>query len=306
MTTSVIEVEELRKTYGATVAVDDISLRVSDGEIFCLVGPNGAGKTTTVECIEGLTIPDSGRVRVFGLDPVRERRALYARTGVLLQESTLHRRQRVREALEVFASFYPDPWPIADLLERCGLEGRERSFYGELSGGQKRRLLLALALIGRPRLLILDEPTASMDPQARYNIWQLLHERRATGTTILLTTHLLEEAQEQCDTICMVDHGRVIAMGSPRQLLAERRIETLIKVPVSNGFDPRRLEALPEATQVEALDSYVLIYGAGDDLYTRLTPALMAQGVAPRQIETRPARLEDLYLLMTGRAYRKE
>jgi len=236
---AVIEVEHLHKRYGRVTAVDQVSFIVRAGTIFTIVGPNGAGKTTTLACIEGLCAPDGGRVRVLGLDPVRDRRALYQRVGVQLQEDGLPRWIRVAEAFALYASLYRAPARPREILARCGLERRAQSFYGELSGGQKRRVLLGLALLGRPALLVLDEPTSGLDPQARFDVWQFLKEQRDLGATIILTTHAMDEAYEHSDTLCLIDRGRVLAQGAPRDLVHAHRLAVSM-----SGARPSNLEDL--------------------------------------------------------------
>ncbi len=306
MSNPVIEVTHLCKTYGDIVAVKDVSFTVEANSIFALVGPNGAGKTTTVETIEGLRRPDSGAVKVLGLDPLQERRAIFRQVGVQLQENSLHPRQKVGEALEVFASFHKHPANVGELLEKCGLEGRSDDFYGKLSGGQKRRLLLVLALIGAPKLVILDEPTSGLDPQARYNIWKLLKELRANGTTIFLTTHYLDEAEKHCDMLCVMDHGTVIALGQPKNLLREYNLETCMRLPLHPALSQQVLQTLPNISKVEQLEDQYVLYGSGSDLLRQTTNWLDSHGVPTNTIESRRASLDDLYLLMTGREYRKE
>ncbi|SMO93060.1 ABC transporter ATP-binding protein [Melghirimyces algeriensis] len=301
-----VEVQHLHKAYEDHVAVDDISFTVKKGEIFVLVGPNGAGKTTAVECMEGLRKPDRGSVRLLGMDPRNNREKIFQHVGVQLQENNLHPRQKVYETLEVFSSFYSDPAPYSQLIERCGLEGKENDFYGKLSGGQKRRLLMVLALLGRPKLVILDEPTSGLDPQARYNIWKLLEELKRQGTTIFLTTHYMNEAEEHGDTLCMIDEGRVIAMGEPKKLLAEHQMGSCIKIAECPNLDEKKLKTFPQVGQVEKVDGHFLLYGSGKDFLPMITSKLGKEGVTADQIEARKANLEDLYLLMTGRAYRKE
>jgi ABC-2 type transport system ATP-binding protein len=243
MAAPVIEVEHLHKRHGGKVAVEDIGFSAGPGAILAIVGPNGAGKTTTVECIEGLRRPDRGRVRVLGLDPARDRRRLYERVGVLLQSDNLPRRQRIIEAFEVHAGLYDAPAQVAEILDACRLRGKERAFYGTLSGGQKRLAGIGLALLGNPEVLLLDEPTTGLDPRARRDVWQLLRDRRDRGATILLTTHSIEEAEALCDTLCMIDRGRVIALGSPRDLLEAQRRASLLDLylfmtdPESRGED---------------------------------------------------------------------
>lgn len=308
---AVVTVQQLHKVYGDTVAVADISLAIAPGAIFGLVGPNGAGKTTTIECIEGIRRPDGGRVTVLGMEPAANRTALFQQVGVQLQENSLPPRQRVIEAMRVFSTLYPNPMPIGELLAATGLEGRARAIFRQLSGGQKRRLLLALALIGNPRLLILDEPTSGLDPQAKHNVWRLLKQVRSRGTTILLTTHDMDEAQENCDTVCIVDHGRVLAQGSASELLAAHGMQFRASITADSAqnapvtLPEPLLRALPGTRQVEVVDNEVVVYGSGGDFLPALTRLLEQHGLAQGDMETRRARLEDLFLLLTGRDYRE-
>jgi len=214
----------LEKYYGATRAVDGVRFDVARGEIFALVGPNGAGKTTTVEMLEGYRKPDVGTVRVLGLDPIADAGRLKPRIGVMLQEGGLYPGLRPLELLRLFAAFYENPERPETLLERVGLTDSRRTTVRRLSGGQKQRLSLACALVGRPELVFLDEPTAGMDPQARAATWDLVRELRDHGTTILLTTHLLDEAEHLCDRVAIVVAGRVAALGTPRELMSSRRV----------------------------------------------------------------------------------
>jgi len=224
----VIEVENLHKRYGSTVAVDDVSFTVAHGEIFGILGRNGAGKTTTVECLIGLRAPDRGRIRVLGHDPRRERGEVTRQVGVQLQDSQLPERLRVGEAMRLHASFYPDPADPAELLGQLGLRGREKVPYAKLSGGQKQRLAIALALIGRPRIAVLDELTTGLDPHARRDTWDLIREVRARGVTIVLVTHFMPEAERLCDRIAVIDAGRVLTTGSPAELI-ERAGQTTLE-----------------------------------------------------------------------------
>jgi ABC-2 type transport system ATP-binding protein len=216
---TVIEVEDLCKNYGDTRAVDGVSFTVEKGETFGVLGHNGAGKTTTVECLVGLRRPDSGTIRVLGVDPARRRRALAQRTGVQLQESELPDRLRVAEAMRLFAAFYdrPDDWRA--VLERWGLSPIATKAFGDLSGGQKQRLKLAMALVGRPELVVLDELTTGLDPLARRETWTLIGDLKASGTTAVLVSHFMDEAEELCDRVAVFGRGRIIALGSPRELV---------------------------------------------------------------------------------------
>src|SRR3954469_5525923 len=224
----VVQVSAIRKTYGRTVAVDDVSFDVYEGEIFGLIGPNGAGKTTTMECVEGLRAPDRGGISVLGLNPVRDVYALQNRIGVQLQEAQLQKRIKVREAVGLWASLYKHPVDGDRLLEQLGLSDKRDAWFMTLSGGQKQRLFIALALIHDPELVFLDELTTGLDPQARRAIWDLVRGIRARGKTVFLTTHLMEEAERLCDRVAIIEHGRVIEMGAPAQLVArhcpERRV----------------------------------------------------------------------------------
>jgi ABC-2 type transport system ATP-binding protein len=213
-----IEVERLRKLYGTKVAVDDVSFTVAEGEVFGLLGRNGAGKSTTVDCVVGLRVPDQGRIRVAGLDPRRDRRELRHLLGVQLQESQLPDKLTVAEAMRLYASFYRHPADIAKLLALLDLTEKRNTRYRRLSGGQKQRLSIALALIGRPRIAILDELTTGLDPVARRDSWQLIEDIRNTGVTIMLITHLMEEAERLCDRVAIMHDGRIAALGTPAAL----------------------------------------------------------------------------------------
>ena len=219
MTKTALEITSLRKCYGQKIAVDDLSLRVSEGEIFGILGPNGAGKTTTVECAEGLRRPDGGTVRVFGIDPYRDRREARTLIGAQLQESELQDKLTVAEALDLYASFYPGHADTEALLHRLGLTEKRNARYRKLSGGQKQRLSIALALVGRPRLVVFDELTTGLDPAARRESWQLVEELRDDGITVLLVTHYADEAERLCDRVALVRAGRVAACGRPDELI---------------------------------------------------------------------------------------
>jgi ABC-2 type transport system ATP-binding protein len=222
-----IEVTGLRKSYGSRVAVDGVSFTVERGEIFGILGTNGAGKTTTVECLQGLRQADSGEISVLGLDPAADRAALTRRVGVQLQESRLPAKLRVREALELFASFYPDPADVDVLLDQVDLRDHARAYFGKLSGGQKQRVSIALALVGNPELAILDELTTGLDPHARRETWRLVEGVRAAGVTVLLVTHFMDEAERLCDRVAVFDAGRVVATGTPAELRAAAGASTL-------------------------------------------------------------------------------
>src|SRR5881394_2523011 len=226
----VIQVSRIRKSYGATAAVSDVSFDVGEGEVFGLIGPNGAGKTTTMECVEGVRRPDAGRISVLGLDPVRDVYKLQERVGVQLQEAQLQKRIKVREAVHLWASLYRKPLDGDRLLEQLGLAEKRNAWFMTLSGGQKQRLFIALALINDPELVFLDELTTGLDPQARRAIWELVRGIRARGKTVFLTTHLMEEAERLCDRVAIIDHGRIIDIDTPARLVARHCPERAIEI----------------------------------------------------------------------------
>ncbi|HET9972933.1 MAG TPA: ABC transporter ATP-binding protein, partial [Streptosporangiaceae bacterium] len=219
MMTAVIEVTGLTKRYGGQAVVDGISLHVEQGEIFGILGPNGAGKTTAVECMEGLRKRDGGQVRILGLDPMADRQRLHLRIGVQLQESQLQEKLKVREALELYASFYPHPADWRELLERWGLAAKAEARFAKLSGGQKQRLFIALALVGNPEVVFLDELTSGLDPGARHATWDLIRAIRAQGVTVVLVSHFMDEVEELCDRVAILERGRIAALDTPAGLV---------------------------------------------------------------------------------------
>src|SRR6201998_4685755 len=259
MATSILQVENLVKRYGEVAAVSGVSFSVEEGEVFGLLGPNGAGKTTTVEILEGLRDPDGGLFSVCGLDPQRESAALKHEIGAALQSTSPPDKIRVMEALRLFASFYKSGRKPEELLKRFGLEEKRNTFYNRLSGGQKQRLALAIALVNDPKVLFLDEPTAGLDPQVRREIYDIIEELKREKKTIVLTTHYIEEAEKLCDRVAIVDHGKVIATGTPRELKEgsanTTRIEARLARPASNGV-LKNLDSVVEARQLD--DVYVL------------------------------------------------
>jgi ABC-2 type transport system ATP-binding protein len=286
-----IEVEGLVKRYGALTAVDGLDLTVETGETLALLGPNGAGKTTTVECLEGYRRPDAGRVRVLGLDPVTRSRDLAPRTGVMLQEGGLYPHVRPAEVLHTFAAFHDDPEDPDALLAALGLDEVRDARYRTLSGGQKQRLALALALIGRPEVLFLDEPTAGLDPVARRTTWELLGERTRAGTTILLTTHLLDEAAAVADRVAIVDRGRLRLLGTPDELTAGGDGAIVVRIaPIDDvGAAAERLAAL---LGVDVRPEGPVAAGRLR-IASLATPALLA--ALAGWLDVRGARLEELH-----------
>ncbi|MBE1605070.1 ABC transporter ATP-binding protein [Actinopolymorpha pittospori] len=297
----VIEVTELHKAYGEKVAVDDVSLTVEQGEIFGILGPNGAGKTTTVECVAGLRHPDSGEIRVLGLDPRHDREELRNRLGCQLQESELPGQLRVAEALELYSSFYRNPADWRSLMADLGLTEKRDTPFKKLSGGQKQRLSIALALVGNPEIAVLDELTTGLDPQARRDTWNLIEQIRVRGVTILLVTHFMEEAERLCDRLAVIDSGRVVAVDTPAGLVAlvndEQRIRFRPSVPVSDEL----FTDLPEVSDVTRAGNHITITGTGNVL-AAVTSVLARNQVVALELRVDQASLDDAFVELTGRS----
>ncbi|MFC9680756.1 ATP-binding cassette domain-containing protein [Streptomyces sp. NPDC056948] len=295
---SVIEVTDLRKAYAGRPAVDGVSFAVEEGEIFGVLGPNGAGKTTTVECVEGLRVPDSGRVRVTGLDPVADHERVAQVLGAQLQESRLQPKLTVREALELYAAFYPRPVDWRPLAERLGLQEKLTTRFAKLSGGQKQRLFIALALIGDPRVVVLDELTTGLDPRARRDTWELIEDIRANGVTVLLVTHFMEEAQRLCDRIAVIDKGRVAALDTPSGLIRRSAGATVISFTPSTPLDDRELKTLPALVAVENKDGRITLSGT-DDTVNAVLSLLARHHITAHQLRVTDATLDDAFLDLT-------
>ncbi|GAA0625052.1 ABC transporter ATP-binding protein [Kribbella sandramycini] len=298
-TPPVVEVSNLRKSYSGRTVVDDISFTVAEGEIFGILGPNGAGKTTTVECVEGLRVPDGGRVRVAGLDPVADHAAVTRILGSQLQESELQAKLTVREALELYAAFYPDPADWRQLAERLGLTARLNTRFGVLSGGQKQRLFIALALIGSPRVVVLDELTTGLDPRARRDTWEVVEEIRARGVTVLLVTHFMAEAQRLCDRIAVIDQGRITALDTPSGLIARSAGSTVISFTPSAPLDDEQLAALPALVSIEHKDDRITLAGS-DETVNAVISLLVRNHITAHQLRVTDATLDDAFLDLTG------
>src|SRR5687767_4084509 len=268
MSAPVIRVEGIRKTYGKTVAVSDISFEVQQGEIFGLIGPNGAGKTTTMECVEGLRAPDGGTIAVFGLDPVRDVYRLQDRIGVQLQEAQLQKRIKVWEAIDLWASLYSRALDGARLLEQLGLAEKRNAWFMTLSGGQKQRLFIALALINDPELVFLDELTTGLDPQARRTIWELVRDIRHRGKTVFLTTHLMVEAERLCDRVAILDHGRIIDIDTPDGLVRRYCPERTVVLATDDANAESAFRAMTGVGEVIGEDGRLTVRGNGDDFIT--------------------------------------
>ena len=298
--TAVIEVQNLHKTYADTVAVDDVSFAVQEGEIFGILGPNGAGKTTTVECIEGLRRPDGGRISVLGLDPQRDRAELTQRLGVQLQDSQLPGRLRVAEALDLYSSFYRTPADWRGLMDVLGLGDKRNTKFGKLSGGQKQRLSIALALVGSPQVAVLDELTTGLDPQARRDTWDLIEGVRDRGVTIVLVSHFMEEAERLCDRVALIDKGRVVVVDTPAALAEKVDAGQRIQFHPSVPFDDSLLAGLPEVISIIHRGDVVVVTGDGNALNAVISVLARNQIVA-EQLRVEQAHLEDAFLALTGR-----
>ncbi|MEU9335183.1 ABC transporter ATP-binding protein [Streptomyces sp. NPDC048290] len=295
---SVIEVSELRKSYGGRAVVDGVSFTVEEGEIFGILGPNGAGKTTTVECVEGLRIPDGGRVRVAGLDPVARHDQVSRMLGAQLQTSRLQAKLTVREALELYASFYPKPADWRPLAERLGLTDRLTVPFAKLSGGQQQRLFIALALIGDPRIVVLDELTTGLDPRARRDTWQLIEDIRDRGVTVLLVTHFMEEAERLCDRLAVIDRGRIAALDTPSGLIRRSTAGTVISFTPSAPLDPDELAALPALAATGERDGRLTLTGTDATVDAVLT-LLARRRITAHQLRVTDATLDDAFLDLT-------
>ena len=297
---TIIEVEDLVKRYGDRTVVDRVSFTVEQGEIFGILGPNGAGKTTTVECIEALRTPDSGRIRVCGLDPQRQENELRHLLGAQLQESELPDKLTVGETMELYSSFYRAPSDWRELLGTLNLIDKIDTRFQRLSGGQKQRLAIALALLGDPRVAVLDELTTGLDPNARRDTWELVESVRDRGVTILLVTHFMEEAERLCDRLAVIDAGRVVAIDTPAGLVARVNDNQRIRFRLSGDFDPAVLTVLPEVTSAGRAGNQVVVTGTGD-LLLAVTNALARAQILAADLRIEQASLEDAFVALTGR-----
>lgn len=297
---NIVEVTELTKRYGKHTAVDSVSFSVEEGEIFGILGPNGAGKTTTVESIAGLRRPDGGTIRILGLDPQRDRDRLRTVVGVQLQESELPERMTVAEAVALFASFYADPADRGALIDDLGLTEKRDAAYRNLSGGQKQRLSIALALVGKPKVAILDELSTGLDPQARRETWHLIESIRERGVTVLLVTHLMEEAERLADRVAVFDAGRIIAIDTPAGIVSRVDPEQKLRFRPSAPIEDRLLTDLPEVSGVERTGPLVVVTGTGNLIHA-VTSVLAQQQVVANDLRVEQATLDDAYLALTAR-----
>ena len=306
MSEPIIRVENLYKNYGSVEALRGVSFSVEEGEVFGLLGPNGAGKTTTVEILEGLRTSDRGTALVCGLDPEKTGEQFKEIIGAVLQSTALPAKLRVKEALDLFANFYPQRADVEQLLRRFQLEEKRNTFYNELSGGQKQRLALAMALVNNPRVVFLDEPTAGLDPQVRREIYDIIEELRRSKKTVLITTHYIEEAERLCDRVAIVDHGRVIALGTPRELkqksVGTTRLEVRLAKPVTNGT-LGRLEGVSNCREFDG--AYVLHSTRPPQTIVALVKQLEAENNELQSLEMFSPSLEDVFIELTGRRLRE-
>ena len=301
----VIHVAGCRKTYGSTVAIDDVSFDVYDGEIFGLIGPNGAGKTTTMECVEGLRAPDRGTISVLGMNPIRDVYALQERTGVQLQQAQLQKRITVWEAVDLWASLYrKQTLDGSRLLEQLGLAEKRDAWFMTLSGGQKQRLFIALALINDPDIVFLDELTTGLDPQSRRTIWELVRGIRERGKTVFLTTHLMEEAERLCDRVAIIDHGRIIDIDTPAGLVARHCPERAVELSTSDPDAVGRFQRIGCVDAVSHRDGTITIRGRGDDFVTEVIQCLSEHRIPVTDFRTILPTLEDVFLTVTGHSIR--
>ncbi|WP_154796132.1 ABC transporter ATP-binding protein [Occultella kanbiaonis] len=296
-----LEVRNLHKRYGQHVALDDVSFTVEEGEIFGIIGPNGAGKTTTVESIAGLRTPDSGSISVLGLDPIKDRAELRERLGVQLQESSFPDAIKVAEALELYSSFYRDPTDWRELMGLLGLTEKRNTQYTALSGGQKQRLSIALALVGNPKVAILDELTTGLDPQARRDTWSLIERVRDTGVTILLVTHFMDEAERLSDRVAVIAGGRVAAVDTPAGLIARASAGQQVRFRVSQPLDKSVLTVLPDVTDVEIAQGRWIVTGNGQ-LLSSVAGALARAQVVVEDLRVDQRNLDDAFVAFTGLA----
>jgi len=324
-----IVVENFTKSYGSNRVVDHVTFTVHQGEVFALLGPNGAGKTTTIETLEGYRTPDQGNLHVLGLNPIRDSQALKSQIGVMLQQDGLYPGLTAREVLHLFASYYKQPQhkdliptgnalrasaahssgrisSIDNLLERVGLSSAARTRCRRLSGGQKRRLALAVALVGNPALVFLDEPTAGMDPQARLATWEIIRALKSAGVTVLLTTHLMDEAERLADRVAIIDHGRLIALDTPAGLTGVQNA-TVVRFVAPAGLDCAQLAALPAAHKAEEIrpGSYLIETDAAPVLVAALAAWLRDQQITLTELRVGHGSLEDLFLRLTGAEIRE-
>lgn len=298
----VIEVNNLIKNYGKIKAVDGVSFDVNEGEIFGMVGPNGAGKTTTIECIEGLRKPDEGIINVLNLNPSTDREKFYEKVGVQLQETNYQDKIKVYEICELFTSLYKKPLNYTDLLKRFGLYDFKNGFVMKLSGGQKQKLSIILALISNPEIIFLDEITTGLDPKARRDMWEIVKELKDEGKTIFLTTHYMEEAEFLCDRVAIIDKGKIVELDTPEKLIEKSGIEDMISFETKD-INIEELKKVKGVNKVSFKNGEVTIYGRGEDLLKEVVDYLYLNRIYFKNLKTKKPNLEDTFLKFTGREY---
>jgi ABC-2 type transport system ATP-binding protein len=300
-----IEIEGLTKKYGDLIAVNNVSFEIEKGEIFGLLGPNGAGKTTTVEMIEGLRKPDGGTIKVYDIDVRKDVEKVKEIIGVQLQSTTIYDKIRVGEAIDLFGGYYRKCMPTTEILNIVSLNDKKDSFVHTLSGGQKQRVALALALVNDPEVLFLDEPTMGLDPQARRNVWEIIEGLGGKGKTIILTTHYMEEAERLCGRVGIIDHGKIIALDSTRDLIAQQKLESAIEFTASGHVPDEFFEKLDGVSKVSRDgNDFVLQTRESSRVLGQLTRLSEASGIILGNISVRKATLEDVFLSLTGRRLR--
>jgi len=302
----VVEVKDLTKRYNGLVAVNEVSFEIEKGEIFGLLGPNGAGKTTTVEMIESLRKPDSGSIKVCGIDASKGIDKVKELIGVQLQTTTIYDKIRVAEAIDLFGGYYQKSLPTNEILDEVSLNDKRDSFVQGLSHGQKQRLAMALALVNDPEVLFLDEPTTGLDPQARRNVWDIIERLKGRGKTIILTTHYMEEAERLCHRAGIMDYGKIIALDTPKNLIAKQNLDSAVEFTTSNGVAREIFQKLPKVSKVTQDGSrFILHTKEASSVLTELTRLSEVNGLNLESISVRKATLEDVFLELTGRKLRE-
>ena len=301
---NVIEVSDLVKLYPGVRAVDGVSFQVHKGEIFGMLGPNGAGKTTTIECIEGLRTNDSGSIRVLDMDPRKNGYDLREKIGIQFQSASLPERTKVWEALDLFSALYTKSIPWEPLLEKMGLEDKRNTYLAKLSGGQKQRVFIALALVNDPEIVFLDELTTGLDPQSRRAMWDLVLNIRDREKTVFMTTHFMEEAERLCDRVAIIDHGKIVALDSPQNLVNSLGDENRIVFESKEHLDIDRFRELSGATRVEKIGDRFLVYGKKEGLTSRVVNNLDGLGIQYSNLHAEQPTLEDVFLKITGKEMR--
>lgn len=304
MPETVVSVENLRKSYGDVNAVDGISLCVSRGEIFGIVGPNGAGKTTTMDCIVNMRRPDSGFISVLGLDPLKQRRSLLKKVGIQQQESELPDRMKVREAIELFSCFHGNSTDADGILSRLELSDKKESYFSALSGGQKKRLFVALSLVGDPEIVFFDELTSGLDPRSRHSMWDLVRGLRDDGKTVFLSTHYMDEAEKLCDRVAIIDNGKIVAMDTPASLIRTHTFSLSVVIGVPESFSEREMESITGVVEVFREDGKTIARVQDSSAVVGIVKLLVEREIELGDFHTEKSTLEDVFLKLTGKEIR--